>query len=171
VILLRSHGDNHLRDRESLRLRLVIDWETAGTGEPEFDLRCLPGDCGIESFTTTVAQYERMSGTALDMDRIMAWHLRTVLVRQPYFVIWLRWPGTGQPPRDLESVDKPSDLAVAAGHSVGPGYAPVEAAARAPAGGRHRLVRRGCGRAQRGLRRPVAGLRGRAWLDDDLADW
>nr|WP_221377208.1 aminoglycoside phosphotransferase family protein [Actinoplanes polyasparticus] len=73
------HGDNHLWDRESLRLRLVVDWETAGTGEPEFDLRCLPGDCGMELFTATVAAYERMSGTTLDMDRIMAWHLRTVL--------------------------------------------------------------------------------------------
>jgi len=73
------HGDNHLWDRGSLRLRLVVDWETAGAGEPEFDLRCLPGDCGIELFTATVAAYERMSGTTLNMDRIMAWHLRTVL--------------------------------------------------------------------------------------------
>lgn len=39
------HGDNHLWDPETLRLRLVIDLETVGTGEPEFDLRCLPGDC------------------------------------------------------------------------------------------------------------------------------
>jgi len=73
------HGDNHLWDGGSLRLRLVIDWETAGTGEPEFDLRCLPGDCGIDLFTATVAAYERMSGTTLDVDRIMAWHLRTLL--------------------------------------------------------------------------------------------
>ncbi|MEV0899453.1 aminoglycoside phosphotransferase family protein [Actinoplanes sp. NPDC049802] len=73
------HGDNHLWTREPPRLNLVIDWETAGTGEPEFDLRCLPADCDIELFTATVAQYERLSGTTVDMDRIMAWHLRTVL--------------------------------------------------------------------------------------------
>jgi aminoglycoside phosphotransferase (APT) family kinase protein len=73
------HGDNHLWDREALRLRLVIDWETAGIGEPEFDMRCLPGDCGTALFGATVARYERLSGTALDIDRIMAWHLRTVL--------------------------------------------------------------------------------------------
>ncbi|WP_328473676.1 aminoglycoside phosphotransferase family protein [Actinoplanes sp. NBC_00393] len=73
------HGDNHLWDRDSLRLRLVIDLETAGTGEPEFDLRCLPGDCGIPLFTATLTQYEQLSGTKLDIDRIMAWHLRTVL--------------------------------------------------------------------------------------------
>jgi aminoglycoside phosphotransferase (APT) family kinase protein len=49
------HGDNHLWNRETLRLRLVVDLETVGTGEPEFDLRCLPADCGIELFAATVA--------------------------------------------------------------------------------------------------------------------
>jgi len=73
------HGDNHLWDPDTLRLRLVIDLETADTGEPEFDLRCLPGDCGMELFTATVACYERLTGTRLDMNRIMAWHLRTIL--------------------------------------------------------------------------------------------
>ncbi|XVV14581.1 phosphotransferase family protein [Actinoplanes sp. CA-131856] len=73
------HGDNHLWDPGSLRLRAVIDWETASAGEPEFDLRCLPGDCGAELFTATVARYERISGTTLDVDRVMAWHLRAVL--------------------------------------------------------------------------------------------
>jgi aminoglycoside phosphotransferase (APT) family kinase protein len=73
------HGDNHLWDRDTLRLRLVVDLETVGTGEPEFDLRCLPGDCGIELFTAIVAHYEKLTGTTLDVDRIMAWHLRTVL--------------------------------------------------------------------------------------------
>lgn len=73
------HGDNHLWDQETLKLRLVIDWESAGTGEPEFDLRCLPGDCGIELFTATVSHYEKLTGVKLNVDRIMAWHLRTVL--------------------------------------------------------------------------------------------
>lgn len=73
------HGDNHLWDRETLRLRLVVDLETAGTGEPEFDLRCLPADCGVELFLATVARYETLTGTTLDVDRIMAWHVRTVL--------------------------------------------------------------------------------------------
>ncbi|MFG1606742.1 phosphotransferase family protein [Actinoplanes sp. NPDC049265] len=73
------HGDNHLWDPGTLRLRLVVDLETAGPGEPEFDLRCLPGDGGIELLTATVREYERLTGTPLDLDRIMAWHLRTVL--------------------------------------------------------------------------------------------
>jgi aminoglycoside phosphotransferase (APT) family kinase protein len=73
------HGDNHLWDQQTLRLRLVIDLESVGVGEPEFDLRCLPGDGGIELFTATVAHYEKLTGMKLDVDRIMAWHLRTVL--------------------------------------------------------------------------------------------
>ena len=73
------HGDNHLWDRQTLRLRLILDLETVGIGEPEFDLRCLPADCGIELFTMTVAHYEELAGTTLDVDRIMAWHMRTVL--------------------------------------------------------------------------------------------
>lgn len=73
------HGDNHLWDQERLRLRLVIDLESVGTGEPEFDLRCLPGDCGIELFRATVTHYQKLTGMKLDVDRIMAWHLRTVL--------------------------------------------------------------------------------------------
>ncbi|GAB3828623.1 phosphotransferase family protein [Dactylosporangium cerinum] len=73
------HGGNHLWDRHTLRLRLIVDLETAGAGEPEFDLRCLPADCGIDLFTATVAHYQELTGTNLDMHRIMAWHLRTVL--------------------------------------------------------------------------------------------
>ncbi|GAA0906478.1 phosphotransferase family protein [Virgisporangium aurantiacum] len=73
------HGDNHLWDRHTLRLRLIVDLETVGAGEPEFDLRCLPGDCGIDLFTATVAHYQELTGTTVDMNRVMAWHLRTVL--------------------------------------------------------------------------------------------
>jgi aminoglycoside phosphotransferase (APT) family kinase protein len=73
------HGDNHLWDRQTLRLRLILDLETVGASEPEFDLRCLPADCGIDLFTETVAHYQELTDTTVDTDRIMAWHLRTVL--------------------------------------------------------------------------------------------
>lgn len=62
-------------DAAALRRRLG----DRGPAEPEIDLRCLPGDCGVALFTETVAQYEQLSGTTLNVDRIMAWHLRTVL--------------------------------------------------------------------------------------------
>jgi aminoglycoside phosphotransferase (APT) family kinase protein len=73
------HGDNHLWDRDPPRLRLLIDLETAGAAEPEFDLSCLPGDCGTDLFLATVARYGTLTGTTLDVGRILAWHLRTVL--------------------------------------------------------------------------------------------
>ncbi|MCY1145611.1 aminoglycoside phosphotransferase family protein [Actinoplanes sp. Pm04-4] len=71
------HGDNHLWNGG--RLRLIVDLETVGTGEPEFDLRCLPGDCGVELFLDVVAQYEQLTASRLDIARVMAWHVRTVL--------------------------------------------------------------------------------------------
>ncbi|MGK5678705.1 phosphotransferase family protein [Actinoplanes sp. URMC 104] len=73
------HGDNHLWDPSTLRLRLLVDLETAGPGEPEFDFRCLPADCGAELFPAVVARYEQLTRTRLDVGRILAWHLRTVL--------------------------------------------------------------------------------------------
>jgi aminoglycoside phosphotransferase (APT) family kinase protein len=73
------HGGNHLWDRHTLRLNLIVDLETVGVSEPEFDLRCLPGDCGIDMFTAIVAHYQQLTGATVDMNRIMAWHFRTVL--------------------------------------------------------------------------------------------
>jgi aminoglycoside phosphotransferase (APT) family kinase protein len=35
------HGDNQVWDHD--KLRLVVDLETAGAAEPEYDLRTLPG--------------------------------------------------------------------------------------------------------------------------------
>lgn len=72
------HGDNQVWEDD--RLRLVVDFETAGAAEPEYDLRALPGTGpGVELVRATVAHYETISGRHLDIDRIMAWHLRTVL--------------------------------------------------------------------------------------------
>ncbi|SES45013.1 aminoglycoside phosphotransferase family protein [Actinokineospora terrae] len=68
------HGDNQVwRDG---RLRLVVDFETVSAAEPEYDLRAFPD---VELLTATVRHYERLSGRALSIDRIMAWHLRATL--------------------------------------------------------------------------------------------
>lgn len=71
------HGDNHVW--RSNRLRLVVDLETVGVGEPEYDLRCLPADCGVEMFLAVVSDYEALTATPVSLDRVMAWHLRTVV--------------------------------------------------------------------------------------------
>jgi aminoglycoside phosphotransferase (APT) family kinase protein len=72
------HGDNQLWDGD--RLRLVVDFETAGAGEPEYDLRALPGiGPGADVLRATMAHYRAAGGRPLDLGRVMAWHVRTVL--------------------------------------------------------------------------------------------
>src|SRR5207244_2921384 len=49
------HGDNQVWDRDELRL--VVDFETAGAAEPEYDLRAFPGpgmSPGVELLTAVM---------------------------------------------------------------------------------------------------------------------
>jgi aminoglycoside phosphotransferase (APT) family kinase protein len=74
------HGDNQVWDRDELRL--VVDFETIGAAEPEYDLRTFPGPGmgpGVELLTALMRHYQQVSGRQLSADRVMAWHLRTVL--------------------------------------------------------------------------------------------
>ena len=63
-------------------LRLVVDFETVGAAEPEYDLRTFPGPGmgpGVQLLTATMRHYERLSGRTLSLERVMAWHVRTAL--------------------------------------------------------------------------------------------
>ena len=74
------HGDNQVWDHDELRL--VVDFETIGAAEPEYDLRTFPGPGmgpGVELLTALMRHYQQVSGRQLSADRVMAWHLRTVL--------------------------------------------------------------------------------------------
>jgi aminoglycoside phosphotransferase (APT) family kinase protein len=76
------HGGNQVWDGG--QLRLVVDFETAGLAEAEYDLRALPDTGagtgqGIELLTATLGHYQRITGRELDVGRVMAWHLRTAL--------------------------------------------------------------------------------------------
>jgi aminoglycoside phosphotransferase (APT) family kinase protein len=74
------HGDNQVWARGELRL--VVDFETVGAAEPEYELRTFPGPGlgpGVELLTAVMRHYERMSGRRLSADRVMAWHLRQAL--------------------------------------------------------------------------------------------
>ncbi len=72
------HGDNQVWDHDELRL--VVDYETVGAAEPEYDLRALPGTGpGVELLTATMRHYKQLTGRQLAADRVMAWHLRTAL--------------------------------------------------------------------------------------------
>jgi aminoglycoside phosphotransferase len=69
------HGDNQVWQGD--QLKIVVDFETVGTVEPEFDLRALPGTGpGVELLEATMRHY---TGRELAAERIMAWHLRTAL--------------------------------------------------------------------------------------------
>jgi aminoglycoside phosphotransferase (APT) family kinase protein len=72
------HGDNQIwQDGE---LRLVVDFETAGLAEPEYDLRGVPGTGpGRELLAATMRHYETATGRGLSGDRVMAWHVLTAL--------------------------------------------------------------------------------------------
>jgi aminoglycoside phosphotransferase (APT) family kinase protein len=74
------HGDNQVWDHD--KLRLVVDFETTGAAEPEYDLRTFPGPGmgpGLELLTAVMSHYQRITARQLSVDRIMAWHLRTAL--------------------------------------------------------------------------------------------
>jgi aminoglycoside phosphotransferase (APT) family kinase protein len=72
------HGGNQVWDGENLRA--VVDFETAGLAEAEYDLRAFPGTGpGVELLTATLRHYQQFTGRELATDRVMAWHLRTAL--------------------------------------------------------------------------------------------
>jgi aminoglycoside phosphotransferase (APT) family kinase protein len=72
------HGDNQVWDQGELRL--VVDFETVGAAEPEYDLRAFPGTGpGVELVTATMRHYEQLTGRQLSAGRVMAWHLRSAL--------------------------------------------------------------------------------------------
>jgi aminoglycoside phosphotransferase (APT) family kinase protein len=74
------HGDNQVWDRGELRL--VVDLESAGAAEPEYDLRTFPGPAmgpGAELLTAVLRHYQQLTGRQLSANRVMAWHLRAAL--------------------------------------------------------------------------------------------
>jgi aminoglycoside phosphotransferase (APT) family kinase protein len=74
------HGDNQVwRGGE---LKAVLDFENAGAGEPEFELRAFPGPGmgpGLELLTAVMRHYTRMTDRELSVERVMAWHARQAL--------------------------------------------------------------------------------------------
>jgi len=73
------HGDLHGGNQvwADGRLSVVVDFETAGWAEPEYDLRLFPSTGPrLEVLAATLRHY---SGRPLEVERVMAWHVRTVL--------------------------------------------------------------------------------------------
>jgi aminoglycoside phosphotransferase (APT) family kinase protein len=74
------HGYNLVLDPPTGRLQLVADFESAGVGDRAFDFRYLPGQADtVDLFLEVVRRYEHLASEGLDLERVMAWHIRTVL--------------------------------------------------------------------------------------------
>jgi aminoglycoside phosphotransferase (APT) family kinase protein len=81
------HGDFHGGNQvwsagDAGELQAVIDFENAGLGEPEYELRALPGPGlgpDLELLTAVMRCYEEQVGRALSAERILAWHVRQAL--------------------------------------------------------------------------------------------
>jgi aminoglycoside phosphotransferase (APT) family kinase protein len=84
------HGDNQVWQGD--RLRLVVDFETVGAAEPEYDLRGIPGTGpGVELVAAVLRHYEEFTGRRLSPERVMAWHLRQAL----HDLVWRSEAGLG----------------------------------------------------------------------------
>ena len=74
------HGFNQVWNRQPWTLLLVADFEVAGPHEPEYDLRYFPPMEPTTMFINSLTEtYIALSGRSLDMNRVMAWHIRTAL--------------------------------------------------------------------------------------------
>lgn len=74
------HGHNQLWDQRRRQLRAVVDWETSGVAEPEYDLRYVPAlGPGTGLLIATADAYRDRASRPVRLDRVMAWHVRTAL--------------------------------------------------------------------------------------------
>lgn len=77
------HGDFHgynLVVDEAQTVQVVLDLEEASVGDYHYDFRYLPAQAPtVELFQATVATYEQLTGRSIALERVMAWHIRTVL--------------------------------------------------------------------------------------------
>jgi aminoglycoside phosphotransferase (APT) family kinase protein len=72
------HGMNLLLGGWSVRA--VLDFEEAALGDRCYDFRYLPAQArNVELLLETVAAYSRATQAEVDVHRVMAWHIRTVL--------------------------------------------------------------------------------------------
>jgi aminoglycoside phosphotransferase (APT) family kinase protein len=74
------HGFNQVWNPTTWELKLVADFEVAGPSDPEYDLRYFPPlEPTLGLLEATRAHYSSLTDRAIDMARVMAWHIRTAL--------------------------------------------------------------------------------------------
>ena len=101
------HGYNQVWDTASWTLGLVADFELAGPAEPEFDFRYFPSQEPTVGLVETIrTTYTSLTGRAVDMSRVMAWHVRTALGD----ALWrseagVALPGNGTPASYVDDIE------------------------------------------------------------------
>lgn len=74
------HGHNHVWNHETQTLTVVLDYGESGAADPSYDFRYLPAQGPTtDLFLATAVQYGENMGVSVDISRVMAWHIRTVL--------------------------------------------------------------------------------------------
>jgi aminoglycoside phosphotransferase (APT) family kinase protein len=102
------HGHNELWDLRRCELRGVVDFQSAGPGERAFDFRYLPAQGPtVDLLLATVNRYVHLTGVPVSLDRIMGWHIRTVLGD----ALWrseasVALPGGGTPPEWVDELQE-----------------------------------------------------------------
>lgn len=105
------HGHNHLWDHQLQTLIAVFDYGDCGVAEAAYDFRYLPAQGPTTVlFLATAAQYGESTGVPIDVSRVMAWHVRTVLGD----ALWrsqagVQLPGGGTPTEWVEDLRRRFD--------------------------------------------------------------
>jgi aminoglycoside phosphotransferase (APT) family kinase protein len=74
------HGHNHVWDLDKEKLKTVVDFADCGLADAEYDFRYLPSQGpGIDLLVQAVARYDTLADEEIDVSRVMAWNIRTVL--------------------------------------------------------------------------------------------
>jgi aminoglycoside phosphotransferase (APT) family kinase protein len=100
------HGHNQVWEQNQLRLRVVVDYEHGAAGEAEYDFRYLPAQGpSVDLLLSTAAHYQNLTKRSLDIEHVMAWHIRTVLGD----ALWrseggVPLPGGGTPPEWVDEL-------------------------------------------------------------------
>jgi aminoglycoside phosphotransferase (APT) family kinase protein len=105
------HGFNQVWRRGSWTLLLVADFEVAGPADPEYDFRYFPSQEPTLGLVTAVREtYMSLTGRAIDMQRVLAWHIRTALGD----ALWrsdagVPLPGGGTPATYVDDIESKLD--------------------------------------------------------------
>jgi Phosphotransferase enzyme family len=105
------HGFNQVWRRGSWTLLLVADFEVAGPADPEYDFRYLPSQEPTLGLVTAIGEtYTSLTGRTIDMQRVLAWHIRTALGD----ALWrseagVPLPGGGTPSTYVDDIESKLD--------------------------------------------------------------